>query len=403
MRLSLNLHFLQRKPQHYQTGDLPIYLRITLEGQRTELTINRKFDPKRWNAKIGRANGKSVDAKALNSFMEQIKTKILDIHSECSNNDELITIETLKDKFLGKEEKSRTLVNVFEIHNQKMESLIGKEFEKCTLQKYKTCLSHLKDFIVTKYKIKDIALNKVSFEFLNEFEYYLKSIRHCGSNSTHKYLKNLGKVIRICLGNGWLLVNPFLNYKPKTKKVHRQVLTNDELQTIYQKQFTIERLQLVKDIFLFSCYTGLAYADVKKLKRSELATGVDGNLWIHSRRQKTDTMSRIPILPIALSVLKAYENHPQCLCDDHLLPVLSNQKMNAYLKEIADICQIDKPLTFHIARHTFATTITLNNGVPIETLSKMMGHTSIKTTQIYAKVLDHKISEDMLVLKGKLT
>lgn len=169
-----------------------------------------------------------------------------------------------------------------------------------------------------------------------------------------------------------------------------------------EKKFSIDRLNVVRDIFVFCCYTGLAYVDVHKLKRSELVTGIDGDLWIYTSRQKTDTLSRIPVLPEALSVIRTYDQHPQCIAEDSLLPVMSNQKMNAYLKEIADLCKIKKLLTFHIARHTFATTITLNNGVPIESVAKMMGHTSIKTTQIYAKVMDHKISEDMSQLKKKL-
>ncbi|MFC5285303.1 site-specific integrase [Pedobacter alpinus] len=167
--------------------------------------------------------------------------------------------------------------------------------------------------------------------------------------------------------------------------------------------FSIERLNQVRDIFLFSCYTGLAYVDAKKLKRSEIEKGIDGKLWIHTYRQKTDSLSRIPLLPTALSIIQKYEHHPQCIADDLLLPVISNQKMNAYLKEIAEVCGIDELLTFHIARHTFATTVTLNNGVSIETVAKMMRHSSIKTTQIYAKVLDHKISDDMEVLRGKLS
>jgi site-specific recombinase XerD len=180
------------------------------------------------------------------------------------------------------------------------------------------------------------------------------------------------------------------------------VLTKEELERLTKKKFAVERLRTVRDMFIFCCYTGLAYVDVHKLKRSELVRGIDNDLWIYTSRQKTDTLSRIPVLPVALSIIRAYEDHPQCVVKDTLLPIMSNQKMNAYLKEIADLCKIEKSLTFHIARHTFATTVTLNNGVPIESVAKMMGHTNIRTTQIYAKVMDHKISEDMSQLKQKL-
>lgn len=181
--------------------------------------------------------------------------------------------------------------------------------------------------------------------------------------------------------------------------MEREALTAEELETMTGKNFATGRLAQVRDIFLFSCFTGLAYADLQKLKRSEISTGIDGGKWIFTKRQKTDTASRIPILPMAEEILVKYADHPQCKAKYKVLPILSNQKMNEYLKEIADCCWITKRLTFHIARHTFATTITLSNGVPIETVSKMLGHRNLKTTQHYAKILDRKVSQDMQALK----
>lgn len=377
-------------------------MRITVDGQRTELAVSRKCDPVRWDAATGRATGSKSDSRTLNAYLDDIQFKIFELHRRMSEADDILTAETMKNRFIGKVEKSCTLITVFEDHNAKMKSLVGHEFQRSTLQRYETCLMHLKDFILLQYSISDIPVTKVSFTFLNGFEYYLRSVRKCGNNSAIKYIKNLGKIVRLCLGNGWLTVDPYLNYKPKQKAVHREVLSNEELDRLTKKTFSVERLCTVRDMFVFCCYTGLAYVDVHKLKRSELVLGVDNNLWIYTKRQKTDTLSRIPILPVALSIIRAYENHPHCVVKDTLLPIMSNQKMNAYLKEIADLCNIKKLLTFHIARHTFATTVTLNNGVPIESVAKMMGHTSIKTTQIYAKVLDHKISSDMEELRKKL-
>jgi site-specific recombinase XerD len=391
-----------RKPKNYQSGDMPIYLRITVDGQRAEVAVSRKFDPSRWDTHLGRAVGTKADAKALNSYLEGIQGKLHELHRQMTEADANTTAETLKNRFIGKVEKTRTLVAVFEDHNQKMRSLVGQEFEKSTLQRYETALMHTKDFMQWQHNVADIPITKINFAFLNDFEYYLRSVRKCANNSAIKYIKNLGKIVRICLGNGWLTVDPYLNYKPKTKAVHRDVLTKEELDRLIKKKFDIERLRVVRDVFVFCCYTGLAYVDVHKLKRSELVKGIDGDLWIYTSRKKTDTLSRIPVLPAALSVIESYNDHPQCIAEDSLLPVMSNQKMNAYLKEIADLCKINKLLTFHIARHTFATTVTLNNGVPIESVAKMMGHTSIKTTQIYAKVMDHKISTDMQLLRKKL-
>lgn len=402
MRTTLTLLFSMRKPKNYQSGDMPIYLRITVDGQRAEVAVSRKFDPSRWDTRLGRAIGTKADAKALNSYLEGVQGKLHELHRQMTEADANTTAETLKNRFIGKVEKARTLITVFEDHNQKMKSLVGQEFEKSTLQRYETALMHTKDFMQWQHNVSDIPITKINFAFLNDFEYYLRSVRKCANNSAIKYIKNLGKIVRICLGNGWLTVDPYLNYKPKTKAVHRDVLTKEELDRLIKKKFDIVRLNVVRDVFVFCCYTGLAYVDVHKLKRSELVKGIDGDLWIYTSRKKTDTLSRIPVLPAALSVIESYNDHPQCIAEDSLLPVMSNQKMNAYLKEIADLCKINKLLTFHIARHTFATTVTLNNGVPIESVAKMMGHTSIKTTQIYAKVMDHKISSDMQLLREKL-
>lgn len=402
MRSTLSLLFSLRKPKNYQSGEMPIYLRITVDGQRTEMAISRKCDPERWDAVTGRAIGSKAESRALNAYLDDIQFKIHELQRRMADADELITAETVKNRFVGKAEKARTLLAIFEDHNTKMKSLVGQEFEKSTLQRYVTCFTHCKEFMQWQYNISDIPVTKINFAFLTDFEYYLRSVRKCGNNSAIKYIKNLGKIVRICLGNGWLTVDPYVNYKPKQKAVHREVLTKEELDRLSKKRFGVERLSTVRDMFVFCCYTGLAYVDVHKLKRSELVKGADGDLWIYTNRQKTDTLSRVPVLPTALSIIRAYEDHPQCVVKDTLLPVMSNQKMNAYLKEIADLCEITKPLTFHIARHTFATTVTLNNGVPIESVAKMMGHTSIKTTQIYAKVMDHKISSDMQLLREKL-
>jgi len=218
-----------------------------------------------------------------------------------------------------------------------------------------------------------------------------------------KYLANFKKIVLRCLKNGWLQKDPFLGFNMAKKEVERTALTEHELEKLCSTRFSIERLEIVKNIFLFSCYSGLAYADVQKLKRSEIRIGVDGEKWIFTKRQKTDVSSRIPLLPPALKILDRFEEHPECKCKDRVLPVLSNQKMNSYLKEIADVYGINKNLTYHIARHTFATTVTLSNGVPIETVSKMLGHRNIKTTQHYAKILDKKISDDMKNLRLKFS
>jgi len=258
MRTTLALLFSLRKPKNYQSGDMPVYLRITVDGQRTELAVSRKCDPEKWDAVTGRAIGSKADSRTLNAYLDDIQFKIYELQRRMSEADEAITAETLKNRFIGKAEKARTLLAVFEDHNAKMASLVGQEFEKSTLQRYETCLMHTKDFMQLHYNISDIPVTKINFAFLNDFEYYLRSVRKCANNSAIKYIKNLGKIVRICLGNGWLTVDPYLNYKPKQKAVHREVLTKEELERMSKKKFGVERLQLVRDVFVFSCYTGLA-------------------------------------------------------------------------------------------------------------------------------------------------
>jgi site-specific recombinase XerD len=254
-----------------------------------------------------------------------------------------------------------------------------------------------------KYNVSDIDITKIDHAFITDYEFWLRSVRNCANNTAVKYIKNFNKIIKLCLANDWLEKNPFANYKSKVKEVERVYLTENEIQSIIEKDFKTERLSVVRDIFLFSCFTGLAYIDVKNLTKSHISFGIDGEKWIFTHRQKTESASKIPILPVTQMIIEKYENHPQCNNEYKLLPILSNQKMNAYLKEIAGVCEIEKELTFHIARHTFATTVTLTNGVPIESVSKMLGHKNLRTTQHYAKVLDRKVSDDMKILKDKFS
>ncbi len=282
-----------------------------------------------------------------------------------------------------------------------MKELIGKEFAFNTYKKYETTLSHIKEFLKEHYLIKDISIKQIDIVFLNDFDFFLRNKKNCNNNSTIKYIRNFGKIVKQCYANGWLNKDPFINYKGKIKEIERLYLSEEEIQAIIEKDFKSERLTLVRDIFIFSCFTGLEYIDVFNLTKSHIGVGIDGEKWIFTHRQKTESASKIPILPVTQMIIDKYESHPQCLNEDKLLPILSNQKMNAYLKEIAGVCEIEKELTFHIARHTFATTVTLTNGVPIESVSKMLGHKNSRTTQHYAKVLDRKVSDDMKILKDK--
>jgi site-specific recombinase XerD len=403
MDSKLKTLFYLKKPKNYIKGPLPVYLRISLDYPPKELSTGVSCTLGAWNSKNERIKGSDIEATKNNGALEKLENKVRDTFRYLTENepDTIITSALIKDKVLGKTVKAKTLLDVFNEHNQQVAALVGRDFASGTLQRYQTSLKHTADFIKHKYKSSDIALNRVDHRFISDYDFYLRSVRKCENNTTVKYLKNFKKIILICLASGYMKSDPFLNYKSKLKKVIREELTEDELNTMASRHFQIERLTLVRDIFLFCCYTGLAYIDIKNLKRSEVLKGIDGEMWIHTARQKTSTPTRIPLLPAALEIITRYKDHSKCESEDRILPVLSNQKMNSYLKEIADLCGITKSLTFHIARHTFATTVTLSNGVPIDTVSKMLGHTSIRTTQIYARTLERKISNDMDSIKKK--
>jgi site-specific recombinase XerD len=401
MKINFSLLFYMKKQKNYQSGTSPIYLRITVNGRRSEVTTGRECLHSRWNTQAGRANGTKEETRALNAYLDDLQKKIYEAHRQLTEADEMVTAEAIRDKFLGKSNSTRSLIALFQEHNQRMEALIGIEYAKGTLTCFQTALKHVRDFLKWKYKLTDIHIKRVDHAFIMDYDFYLRSQCKCANNSTVKNIKNLGKIIRLCVANGWLTADPFANYKNTMKIVDRVYLTTDELQGIADKNLTTERLAQVRDIFLFCCFTGLAHSDVKKLRQWDLVKGVDGEKWISIKRQKTGTPSRVPLLPTAMRLIKRYADHPHCESSGRVFPVLSNQKMNAYLKEIADVCGIHKSITFHIARHTFATTVTLLNGVPIESVSKMLGHTNLKTTQHYAKILDIKVGADMALLRKK--
>ncbi|WP_317198317.1 site-specific integrase [Mucilaginibacter ginkgonis] len=345
--------------------------------------------------------GNKEEVRSFNAYLDNLQYQVYETHRVMTDARKVITAETLKNSLLGKGDKPLMLLNIFKDHNRKVAALIGDEYASGTLTRYETSLKHTRNFLEWKYQVPDIDIKEIDHDFITSYEFYLRSERKCANNSAVKYIKNFKKIIRICLASGWLTRDPFLNYKAKVKQVDRTFLNQEEIQLLADYTFVTDRLNQVRDTFLFCCFTGLAYADVHKLKKSEIVKGLDGEMWIYTKRKKTDTPSRIPLLPSALIILNRYEDHPFCESQGKALPVSSNQKMNAYLKEIAGVAGINKPLTFHIARHTFATTVTLSNGVPIESVSKMLGHTNIKTTQHYAKILDLKVGNDMAALKAK--
>jgi site-specific recombinase XerD len=391
-----------RKLRSNARGEAAIYLRITVDGKTAEISTKCYVNPQHWNPQKGRVKGNGEKARILNQSIDHLELLARQKYNELKDQGQPVTALSIKNRMLGVEEKKHSLMSVFAYHNAQMKAQVGKEFAAGTLQRYEITFRLVREFMEQRYQCSDIYLSDLKYEFITELEYYFKTVRSCSHNTTTKYLTNVRKIVNIALKNDWLANDPFKRMRFSLKEVKRDYLTSEELQVIINKPFPTARLALVRDLFVFSCYTGLAYSDIKKLSLNEISRGLDGEYWLFTERLKTGSSSHVPLLPIAIQLIEQYRSHPAANNQNKVFPVLSNQKMNAYLKEIGDVCGIHKNITFHIARHTFATTITLSNGIPMETVSSMLGHKNLRTTQIYAKVIQQKVSKDMKMLKEKL-
>ena len=393
--------FYPKKKHKNEVGEIRIYLRITVDSACVEISTKRKCSITCWSQKAERAEGRTDYTRSINSYLDTLQQKVFEAKRKLIELDVEVTPHAIKDLMLGKNinKQKHMLIELFKRHNEQIKALVGKEYAQGTYQIFNRTLNHTIDFLNQYLKTSDIDIHKLGYDFITEFQFWFKSVRKCDHNTTMKYLSCFKKIIVHCVKSGKLQRDPFLGFSMARREVEKQALTESQLQAIARENFGPPRLRLVRDIFLFCCFTGLAYADIQKLKRSEIVEGSNNELWLITKRQKTDTTSRIPLLPTALEIINRYKVNKECELKGTVLPVLSNQKINSYLKEIADKCEVHFNLTFHIARHTFATTITLSNGVPIETVAKMLGHRNLKTTQHYAKILDKKISDDMKRLK----
>ena len=404
MKNAINLSVLvwANKARKSPEGLLPLYARITYLGKRAEISLNLKVDPKRWNANMGLMKDNSSESKKLNAEIGSIRKELEKVYDILTHSGTFVSAEAIKSKYLGEEKSQRKLLEVFTEHNQKLKELIGKGVVKGTHTKYETIRSKVTAFIKDKYKVNDLYLDALQYSFITNFEHYLKAEQNISHNVVMSYIKRVKRIVRIAFQNKWINHNPFDGFVCTTKKTVRTELEANELITIEEKVFETDRLKEVADCYLFSCYTGYAFVDASKLSSKNIVKGTDGELWIKTDRTKSKIEANVPLIPKALSIIEKYKNHPSCVFHNRLLPMRSNQKMNEYLKEIAGVCGINKNLTTHTARHTFATTVTLENGVPMESVSKMLGHTKITTTQIYSRVKEKKVSADMKILRAKV-
>lgn len=399
MRLLFKISYYLRSNFKNKEGKSPIMIRISLNRQMINLgSSGLAVIPEKWDNKTGRMKSKTAEALKLNYELDAITTSLNAIYQKLvyENNVSLLKI---KQMFIGDDIPKTTFLELMGEYNNEVKETIGVNIVRPTYLRYKRSQKYFQEFLISKYKVKDINPGELNHNMLDKFINYLKINKRYSYNSAAKLVQHIKTITRNACKEGLIMTDPIKDYKFSLEETDRGFLLESELKKIMRKEFTCARLEVVRDIFIFSCFTGLAYIDVVNLTDENLFEN-DGQYWIMTKRQKTNTNSNILLLEIPLRILKKYKGKAT---NNRLLPVSSNQKVNAYLKEIGDLCGINKHLTFHLARHTFVTTVTLEKGVPFETVSKMLGHKNIKTTQIYARITTQKIQSDMLSLATKLT
>lgn len=400
---SFGIHFTTR-PDKAKDGKEPIYACVTVNRQRAYIALKQNVDPKNWDGGKGAAKGNKDEVKSINNYLEEVRLALGNSYKELQVKRKMLSAKAVKDLYLGEEAEVYSLSRLITYHNETS----TEDLKWSTLKHYYVTQRYLMKFLEAQFNATDIYLHQLDYKFVKDFEVYLRNHKPkdhqkaMNNNGVMKHIIRLKKMVNLAQNLRWIDNDPFATYKLKMQKVNREQLSDKELADLEGKNLTIERLAMVRDMFVFCCYTGLSYVDVMSLTPSHIVAGSDGERWIRTCREKTLIPVNVPLLPQALKILDKYRTNIRALSDGTVFPIISNQKVNSYLKELADICGITKNVSFHIARHTFATTVTLSNGVPIETVSKILGHTKITTTQIYAKVVERKLKEDMKNLKDRL-
>lgn len=397
MRMIFKVSYYVRSNYENKQGKSPLMIRIFLNGEMLNLgSSGLNIDKKLWNNSTSRMKGRTAEALNVNAQLDKISISLQDIFKQYKDDPDL-SLDKIKSVYLGKDRPKTTFLEFYDKYLEDVKFMIGAGKTKATYDKYSATKKHFMKFLELKYGRKDIRPKELTHVMIHDFDIYLRTTGGLKSNSATKTLKFFKTIVIFAQKCGIMSHDPFVNHHFHLEYVDRGFLTDEEIQVIMKKEFPTQRLEQVRDVFIFSCFCGLAYIDVANLKEDNIVE-LDGKKWIMTKRQKTNIPSNILLLDIPLKIIDKYKGKTK---GGKLLPILSNQKMNSYLKEIADVCGIKKTLTYHVARHTFAT-MTLSKGVPIESVSKMLGHTNIKTTQIYARITNKKIEEDMTKLAEKL-
>lgn len=401
---SFRIHFVVRAYKA-KDGKAPLYVAVTVNKEKCLIGLKQSIDLNNWDADKGVPKGNREQVKTLNNYLDEVRLALGNCYKDMMLKGRVPSATTIKNLYLGEADENFTLTKLFTYHNESS----TEDLKWSTLKHYYVTQRYLIKFLGEAYKVSDIYLRELNYKFVKDFEVYLRNHKPkdhqkpLNNNGVMKHIIRLKKMVNLAQNLRWIDNDPFATYKLKMQKVNREQLSEVELKAIEGKKLPIERLDMVRDMFVFSCYTGLSYVDMINLKPENIVANEEGDRWIRTCREKTLIPVNLPLLPQALTILDKYKNNIRALSDGRVFPIISNQKVNSYLKELADLCGITKNVTFHIARHTFATTVTLSNGVPIETVSKILGHTKITTTQIYAKVVERKLKEDMQNLQKRLS
>ena len=385
MRSTFKVLFYVKKGSEKPNGNLPLMCRLTVDGEIKQFSCKMDVPPRLWDVKNSRASGKSVEAQRINLAVDKIRVEV--------------NRRQTQRRLSRYRHQAGTLLKLFEQHNAEFEKKVGHSRAQGTFTRYRTVCNHIREFLPHTYKREDIPLKELNLTFINDFEYFLRTEKKCRTNTVWGYMIALKHIVSIARNDGRLPFNPFAGYINSPESVDRGYLTQTEIQMLMDAPMKNATHELVRDLFVFSVFTGLAYSDVKNLTADRLQTFFDGNLWIITRRKKTNTESNIRLLDVPKRIIEKYKGLAR---DGHVFPVPSNGSCNKILKDIGRQCGFKVRLTYHVARHTNATTVLLSHGVPIETVSRLLGHTNIKTTQIYAKITAQKISQDMETLSHKL-
>lgn len=401
MKATFKVTFLLQKGKVKSDGKAPIVTRIIVNGEMAHFSTQQSVDPTRWDTKANRTYGLTQDDKTINAVLDEIKSSLFRHYYDMQAKGESISALKLKNKLCSTEEKPiKSTMDLFDKFITEYAELVkARGYGKEALIRYKICKNRVQEFLKDEMHANDISIDAINKRLLDKFYLWNRKTYKIGNNTAIHFMHKFSTVYKMAWDYGWVTGNPFHMLNLRKDRTERAYLTIDELERLANREFTSERLERMRDIFLFCCYTGLSYIDVKTLTTDNLVRKNDGKLWIVTKRTKTEVPVNVPLLEIPLRLIKKYEPLRK---GNLVFPVYSNQKSNDYLKEIAALCGINKDVTFHVAGHTFATAVTLENGVPVESVSKMLGHTNIQTTQIYARITERKINQDMDVLSKKL-